>query len=91
MDVSNATRMNPECRVGIRGTHERFHGMEEVVSSNLARSTKLLKDSQKQNNPNPFFGVQLQSENWTPHSGPSGTKTRWMVSTVNGLANDFGA
>ena len=44
--------------------------------SNLTRSTKFLKDLQKQNNPNPFFGVHLESENWTPHSGPPGNKNQ---------------
>jgi hypothetical protein len=34
--------------------------------SNLTRSTKFLKDLQKQNGPNAFFGVQMQSKQWTP-------------------------
>ena len=41
----------------------RFHGMEEVVSSNLTRSTKFLKDLQKQNGPNALFGVRMESKN----------------------------
>ena len=40
-----------------------FRGMEEVVSSNLTRSTKFLKDLQKQSAPNAFFGVRMESRN----------------------------
>ena len=56
----------------------RFHGMEEVVSSNLTRSTKFLKQLQ----PKPSFEVCPFESNWSPKWTPSRGGQRGAASSI---------
>jgi hypothetical protein len=49
----------------------RFHGMEEVVSSNLTRSTKFLKQLAFPASQNPVSGVRVESS-LLPHQDNGG-------------------